>query len=197
MRKQLLVLITGAALSVFTVAATAQNGSDMGTAKPSAQSNPDASKSSAPADPGIQADNNGRTNNDNLPVKRDLEGCVVKVNSEYFLKSETGERRHLVGEQDFESSEGKEVKVQGKDMAEGHKVTNGNGENASNNRTSTSGSASSETQNNAAGSIAGNAGSSNATGTAASSDYTAPDFMVTKIDTVADSCPSKAKSSQP
>lgn len=197
MRKQLLVLITGAALSLFTVAATAQNGSDMGTVKPSQQHNPDASKSSEPAQPGITADNDGRTNDNGLPVKRDLQGCVVKVNSEYFLKSETGERRHLVGEQSFASSEGKEVKVQGKDMAEAQKATNGSGVSASNDRTSTSGSASSETQNNAAGSIAGNAGSSNATGTAASSDYTAPDFMVTKIETVSDSCPAKDKGAKP
>ena len=192
MRKQLLVLITGAALSLFTVAATAQNGSDMGTVKGS-QSNPDASKSSAPADPGIQADNNGRTNNDNLAVKRSLDGCVVKVNSDYFLKSATGERRRLAGEQDFSAFVDKQVKVEGKDLAEAHKVTNGSGDD----RTSTSGSASSETQNNAAGSIAGNAGSPNASGTGASADYTAPDFMVTKIKTVSDSCQPKVKSAQP
>ena len=195
MRKQLLVLITGAALSLFTVAATAQNGSDMGVAKGS-QSNPDASTSSNPADPGIQSDN-GRTNNDNLAVKRGLEGCVVKVNSDYFLKAATGERRRLAGEQDFSSYVDKQVKVEGKDLAEGHKVTNGTGEPASTDRSATSGSASSETQNNAAGSIAGNAGSPNASGTAASTDYTAPDFMVSKIKIVSDSCQPKVKSTQP
>lgn len=184
MRKYFLVLLMGAALSLFTVAATAQNASDGNTAA----GNPPETKSDVPTQPGIGSD--GDTQAD-LGVKRHgvdqsqktLEGCVVKENTDYFIQPANGERRHLTGSQDFASAVGKHVRVKGED--ENVAASNANSSNQAN---ANSGSGSSETQNNAAGSIAGNAGSSNASGTGTSNSMD-HDFFVTKIETVSESCP--------
>jgi hypothetical protein len=114
-----------------------------------------------------------------------IDGCVVKEQNDYFIQPATGERERLVGGDDLSSQVGKEVKAHGSEQTATASATD---------RTSTSGSASTESQNNAAGSIAGNAGSSNASGTAAgASTWSGKDFMVTRIEKVSDSCPASTQ----
>ena len=192
MRKQLLVLITGAALSLFTVAASAQSASDNNTAAGStAQSSSSApSQSSASSDMSSQASANSQ---------QTLEGCIVKDNTDYFIQPMSGERRHLTGSsQDLSSNVGKHVRVQGTDestAASASATSPSSSTSASSDRTATSGSSSAESQNNAAGSIAGNAGSSNASGTGASaSSSMGKDFLVTKVEKVSESCPADIQS---
>jgi hypothetical protein len=183
MRKQLLVLITGAALSLFTVAASAQSASDNNTAAGStAQSSSSApSQSSASSsDMSSPAAANGQ---------QTIDGCIVKENTDYFIQPLLGDRRHLAGSQDLSSNVGKHVRVQGTDES-----TTASAAASTNDRTATSGSASSETQNNAAGSIAGNAGSSNASGTGPAASSMDKDFLVTKVEKVSESCPADIQS---
>jgi hypothetical protein len=192
MRKQFLVLVTGAALSLFTLAASAQSASDNNTAAGStAQSSSSApSQSSASSsDMSSPAAANGQ---------QTIDGCIVKENTDYFIQPLLGDRRHLAGSQDLSSNVGKHVRVQGTDESTtaSDAASSPSSTSASSDRTATSGSASSETQNNAAGSIAGNAGSSNASGTgpAASSGSMGKDFLVTKVEKVSESCPADIQS---
>ncbi|HUN89767.1 MAG TPA: hypothetical protein VMU28_13290 [Terriglobales bacterium] len=174
MRKYSLVLLTVALLTLFTVSVAAQSSSDNGSAQgSSAQSN-----SSAPSQSGSSSDTNAQASASS--GQQSLDGCVVKENTDYFIQPVSGERRHLTGSQDLSSSVGKHVRVQGTDQTS-------TASNAGTSSNSTSGSASNEAQNNAAGSIAGNSGSSNASG--ASGSAGAPDFLVTKVETVSESCP--------
>jgi len=202
MRKLALVLITIFALSLFTAFAVAQTpGGTTGTNQTSQGSSatPDSNTSSAPVsgsatDPAmVNGDQNraAKSSNEDMSAgEKTLDGCVVKEQSDYFIQPASGERERLMGSQDFSSHVGHEVKVHGTDQM----ATASNS--AASDRTSTSGSASAESQNNAAGSIAGNAGSSNASGTGAASsnnmagsNWSGKDFMVTKVDMVSTSCP--------
>lgn len=135
---------------------------------------------------------NGQSNTSSNAAEKTLDGCVVKEQNDYFIQPASGEREHLSGSQDLSSQVGHHVRVQGNEQNE--TASNANG--TVKDRTSTSGSASSETQNNAAGSIAGNAGSPNASGTGAttSNNWTGKDFLVTKIETVSESCPANIQS---
>jgi len=196
MRKLALVVITIVALSVFTAFAVAQTpGGTTGANQNSSQAgssstNMNSNNSAAPVtgsstDPAMVNGDQQRTaassGSDASAGEKTLDGCVVKEQNDYFIQPASGDRERLVGTADLSSHVGHEVKVHGNEQMA----------TASSDRTSTSGSATAESQNNAAGSIAGNAGSSNANGTsaAAGSNWSGKDFMVTKVDMVSASCP--------
>ncbi|MGZ4788158.1 MAG: hypothetical protein ACXVZX_06535 [Terriglobales bacterium] len=137
-----------------------------------------------------------------------LEGCVVKDKTDYFIQPASGERERLTGSQDLSSSVGKHVRVEGSEQNSTASATGPNTGSTASNQMPNSVPGSSETQTNAAGSIAGNAGSPNATGTTGTSgttgssasssaasnrsngNWTGKDFLVTKVETVSETCPS-------
>jgi hypothetical protein len=209
MRKLILTLITIFAFGLFAAAQTpgGTTGANQNSSQGTNSAVPNSNNSSAPVsgaatDPSMvngdqqrKADNQSATDQSSADKssmsKSDettLEGCVTKEQSDYFIQPMSGERERLTGSQDFSSKVGKNVKVNGTEQTTSASATD---------RTSTSGSASSESQNNAAGSIAGNAGSANASGTGASGsangNWTGKDFMVTKIETISESCPASTQ----
>jgi hypothetical protein len=201
MRKLLLTLVTIFAFGLFAAAQTpgGTTGSNQNSSQGPNSTVPSSNNSSAPVtgaatDPAMVNGDQQRKAGDQSSVDKSsmnksdetiLEGCVVKDQSDYFIQPVSGERERLTGPQDFSSKLGQHVKVSGTEQTTSASAVG--------DRTATSGSASSESQNNAAGSIAGNAGSSNASGTGASasanSSWTGKDFMVTKVETVSESCP--------
>jgi len=172
MRKYFMVFVTICALSLFTALAAAQTSS-------SSNNNSSSSSSMQNGQSNTSSMNNEQASNSD--TNKTIEGCIVKENTDYFIQPASGERERLSSSQDLSSQVGHHVRVEGTEQ----------NATASNDRNSTSGSASAETQNNANGSIAGNAGSSNATGTSASANnnWTGKDFLVTKVETVSESCP--------
>ena len=191
MRKYILIVPIILALCLFTAFAAAQsstsNDNNNNSSGSSIQNGGTTSSQSGAS--GMQNDQStagsiGSTSDQasNSASAKTLEGCIVKENTDYFIQPASGDRERLSSSQDLSSQVGHHVRVEGSEQSNTA---------ASNNRTSTSGSASSETQNNANGSIAGNAGSSNATGTgpAANNSWNGKDFLVTKVDTISESCP--------
>jgi hypothetical protein len=219
MRQLAWVLVTIFALCLFTAMAVAQSpggttGVNENQPNPGSSSanTPSSTTSSAPVT-GSQADKNtmnpsGTTtsaaSSTNGSSEKTLEGCILKEKTDYYIQPRTGGRERLTGSQDFSSQVGHQVRVQGTE-SENQSASNSSASSAgttgsmasSTERTPTSGPGSTETQNNAAGSIAGNSGSSNATGTgnsaSANNYWSGKDFTVTKIDTVSESCPSDIK----
>ncbi len=215
MRKYILSLFTATALSLFTVMAAAQSpggatgidqrdGNSQGNNNNISNSAPQSSApvTGAPTDPySVNSGSNGRAANDSGQAsstngQQTLEGCIVQENTDYFLQPATGDRERLTGSQDLASRVGKHVRVQGTEQSSTASAATPDA-GSTTNQTPNSQPGSSETQNNPAGSIAGNAGSSNATGSAgngsasssANGNWTGKDFMVTKVETVSESCP--------
>ncbi|HVZ16176.1 MAG TPA: hypothetical protein VG897_03610 [Terriglobales bacterium] len=216
MRKYILSLFTATALSLFTVMAAAQSpggatgidqrdGNSQGNNNNISNSAPQSSApvTGAPTDPySVNSGPNGRAANDGGQAsstngQQTLEGCIVQENTDYFLQPATGDRERLTGSQDLASQVGKHVRLQGSEESSMASAATANSGSTATNQTPNSQPGSSETQNNPAGSIAGNAGSSNATGSAgngsasssANGNWTGKDFMVTKVETVSESCP--------
>lgn len=223
MRKYFLVLLTIFALCLFTGMALAQsqsstspNSETQGTMHNGQATNPgDANSSttspsvsgqsssgsvgSQPASgssTGVQGDQSNSASNSgsdsesagNSGAHKTLEGCLVKENTDYFIEPMNGQREKLNSTEDLSSKVGKKVRVEGSEQDATASSA------SSSSPSNTSGSGSAETQNNAAGSIAGNAGSSNATGTGASAaGSNSREFQVTKIETVSESCPASAQ----
>jgi hypothetical protein len=191
MRKYLTVLITAGALTLFTAAAASQSSSPS-----SNNGNSASSTQSSQSDSGVSSSNSSSMNNESSASagsQKTLEGCIVKENTDYFLQPLTGQREKLNSREDLSSKVGQNVRVQGNEQNETASNSGSNGWGSGEH--TTTGSASAETRNNTAGSIAGNAGSPNATGTPSSSanNSNGKVFEVTKVQTISKSCPAKTQ----